>query len=261
MQLQLLHLLVGDFDAFGVVGVHQVGVDFEASRGAGGAGVVEDRLVAVEGTAGPVLADLAEQPMLDGVPLRRRCRVVTDGHSEPVPVAQSLLQAELPGAGARPVAAAAIGEDEQLALTGVAALAVVVPPPHHVVDGEGCGVVRRAEEQVAMVGGQVVDAVGQGDALCVRKEVVVVDEGGLLAPGGALVLEVADQLSFLRVDADDRESMPAEGLALGCDVGELGVAVSLGAPVELLVVYPQPVVQTFEQLGDGIGAHLDTTGA
>ena len=90
---------------------------------------------------------------------------------------------------------------------------------------------------------------------------MVVDEDGLLAPGGALVLEVADQLSFLRVDADDRESLPAEGLALGGNVGELGVAVELGAPVELLVVVPQPVVQAFEQLGDGIGAHLNATGA
>jgi hypothetical protein len=84
-----------------------------------------------------------------------------------------------------------------------------------------------ADEDVAVVGGEVVDAVGQGDARRIGGEVVVVDEGGLLAPGGALVLEVADQLSFLGVDADDGSARSGEGVALGSDVAELGVAVGV----------------------------------
>ena len=43
-------------------------------------------------------------------------------------VTQPLLQAELPGAGTRAVAASAVGEDEQLALAGVAMLAVILMP-------------------------------------------------------------------------------------------------------------------------------------
>jgi hypothetical protein len=80
---------------------------------------------------------------------------VTDRHGEPVTVAQSVLQAELPGADAGPVAAPAVGEDEQLAFSGVAEFAVVVPPSHHVVDGEICGVMGGADEQGAVVGGEV----------------------------------------------------------------------------------------------------------
>ena len=63
-----------------------------------------------------------------------------------------VLQAELPGAGARPVGSPAVGEDEQLGLSGVVAFAVVALPPRDVVDGEGCGVVRPADEQVTVVG-------------------------------------------------------------------------------------------------------------
>ena len=125
----------------------------------------------------------------------------------------------------RPVAAAAIGEDQQPGRSGVAALTVVGPPSGQVVGGECGGVVAGADEQVATVVLDVVDAVGQGDALGFGTEVMVVDEGGLLAPGGAGVLEVADQLPLLRVDADDGRAGSGEGLALGGDVGELGVAV------------------------------------
>jgi hypothetical protein len=50
---------------------------------------------------------------------------------------------------------------------------------------------------------------------------VVVDERRCLAPGGASVLKVADQLAFLCVDADDREAGSGEGLARGGDVVEL----------------------------------------
>jgi hypothetical protein len=139
---------------------------------------------------------------------------VADGHGEAVPVADSLLQGVLPRPGAYAVAAAAVGEDEQFGGGGVASAAVVVPPPDEVVDREVGGVVGVTDEQAAVVGGEVVDAVGQGDARRVGAEVVVVDEGRLPAPGGAWVLEVADQLSFLAVDADDRQALPGEGLAL-----------------------------------------------
>jgi hypothetical protein len=162
-----------------------------------------------------------------GFHLEAAGRVVTDGHGEAVPVTQAVLESVLPGAVAGPVGPAAVGQDEQLGGVGVATTTVVDPPLGHVVDGKGRGVVGGADEDVAVVGGEVVDAVGQGDARRIGGEVVVVDEGGLLAPGGALVLEVADQLSFLGVDADDGSARSGEGVALGSDVAELGVAVGV----------------------------------
>ncbi len=71
-ELELFHGLVADFDAGGVVGGDQVGVDLESGFGGCGAGVVEDGVVVVEGSAGPVLAELGEDPVFDGYLHRSR---------------------------------------------------------------------------------------------------------------------------------------------------------------------------------------------
>jgi len=157
--------------------------------------------------------------MLDGIPFGGAAGVVTDRHGEAISVGEAVLEGVFPGPVAVSVAAAAVGEDQNLLGVGVAAPAVVEPPFGQVVDGEGGGVVGGADEEAAVVGCYVVDAVGQGDAFGVGAEVVVVDPGGCLGPGGAVVLEVADQFTFLGVDADDGQAGSGEGFALGGDVG------------------------------------------
>ena len=182
---------------------------------------------------------------------------MADGHGEAVAVAELGLQAVFPGSGAGPVAAAAVGEDEQLGGVGVAAAAVVVPPSDQVVDCEVRGVVAGADEQAAVVGGEVVDAVGQGDAFCVGGEVVVVDQRGFwlqVAPG---FLKLPTSSRFLESMLMIGRPRSGEGLALGGDVGELGVAAGVFLAGELLVVDPQPVVEILEELGDGVGADVD----
>ena len=57
-----------------------------------GAHVLQDGLETVAGTARPVLADLAEQKVFDGIPLRRGGRVVGHRHPQAVPVAEAMLQ-------------------------------------------------------------------------------------------------------------------------------------------------------------------------
>src|SRR4029453_16276474 len=55
--------------------------------------------------AGPIAADLAEQPMLDGVPLRATRRVVTHGHGQTEAIADLDLQSLLPRSGLAAIAA------------------------------------------------------------------------------------------------------------------------------------------------------------
>ena len=62
---------------------------------------------------------------------------------------------------------------------------------------------------------------------------------------------------MLAVDAHDRQARLGEGLAHGCDVGELGVAAGVFLPVELLGVGPEPVTEALQELGDGVGADHD----
>lgn len=66
-ELESGHLLRGDLDAGLVLLAHADGADLQS--GPGGADVVEDRLSAVEGSAGPVAADGAEEVLFHGVSL------------------------------------------------------------------------------------------------------------------------------------------------------------------------------------------------
>ena len=58
-------LSVGDFDPLRVFLVDQLCGHVQPGVGGGGTDVVEDRLIAAQRVAGPVLADLAEQAMVD----------------------------------------------------------------------------------------------------------------------------------------------------------------------------------------------------
>ena len=56
-----------------------------------------------------MLADLAEETMLDGIPLGGAGGIMTDRDAELIGIYQFFLQGELPGAAARAIAAAAVG--------------------------------------------------------------------------------------------------------------------------------------------------------
>ena len=167
----------------------------------------------VEGSARPVFADLAEQAVFDGVPLRRGRRVVGDGHPQAVPVAEAMLQVELPGAGGATVAAAAVGQDLQGLGFGIALAALGAPPLLDAVDGERRGVGGCADEDGADIGAGVVDAVGDGEAVGVGAEVVVVDELGAAVPFGAGITKPADEFLLLRIDADEGTVVGGAALA------------------------------------------------
>ncbi len=68
---------------------------------------------------------------------------------------------------------------------------------------------------------------------------MVVHEYRLVVPCGATVLEVADQLLLLRVDAHDWPATPGELLPHFGDVGKLLVTIRSRTARELLVVDPK----------------------
>ena len=69
--------------------------------------------------ASPVLADLAEQAMVDGVPLGGAAGVVADSDGELVRVNKAGLEGILETADAGSVAAAGVGEDQQFTGPGL----------------------------------------------------------------------------------------------------------------------------------------------
>ena len=198
-QVESSHLFGGDLDARFVSLFNELGLQAQASLGHGSANVVEDGGEAVERTGRPVLADFAEDAMLDGIPLAAPGGIVDDADGEVVGIAEGVLEVVLPGAWGAAVAAAGVGEDDEFGGVGIARAALVAPPGLDAVDREGRCVGGLANADAAAVGEQVVDAVGDGAAVGFGGEVVVFDVGGAIVPGAAGIAEVADEFFLLGI--------------------------------------------------------------
>ena len=179
----------------------------QSGGGACGAQVFQDGLVAVQGAARPVLADLAEQAVFDGIPLRRGRRVVGHGHAQAMPVAEAVLQVVLPGARRGTIAAAAVGQDLQRFGLGIVLAALGAPPFLDAVDGERRGVGGLADEDGAGIGPRVVDTVGDGEALGLGAEVVVLDPFGAAIPC-TFPNDFARMVSWSRAGRREHQSDP-----------------------------------------------------
>jgi hypothetical protein len=81
----------------------------------------------------------------------------------------------LPGAALRPIAAARIGQDEDVTGMRVALAPFGLPPFAETGDGEGGCFVGSSQEDTAAVSLGVVDAIRNADALGGGTEVVIVD--------------------------------------------------------------------------------------
>src|SRR3954454_22805489 len=106
----------------------------------------------------------------------------------------------------RAVAATAAGRHDEAVGSGIARAAEPLPPAADALDGERGGIGVDADINPAVVGGDVVDAIGGNLAQLRDLEIVDADRFGI-APGPQLparVLEVADQLLLLGVDRDGR---------------------------------------------------------
>ncbi len=196
----------------------------------------EHALEAAQRLARPVVADVREQAVFDGIPLRRAGRVVANGDWDSEDVCEFLLEAKLVDAGSRSIAPARIRKHEEALRLRIPPCPVLSPPPDKAVDGEVRGVGRDSDVEETSVRRQVVKAVGSRTALSVVGEIVSVDLVGLETPRAAGVLEIADQLLLLGVNADNGLTGFQEGLLLLAYVSELLVPVGVRRPSEALSV-------------------------
>jgi hypothetical protein len=135
---------------------------------------VDDRLVGRQRTASPVDRNEREQARLDLVPLAGSRREGADADRDSELVGEA-LELVLPDSRAISVAATRVGGDEDLARIGVAVRADLLSPRVDGRDREDTRVVIDADADEAIVGGDVVHAVGNGLADSVVREVVNVD--------------------------------------------------------------------------------------
>src|SRR4051812_14545280 len=249
---------IADLDALLVGSLIENAFDFQSRLGRGCGDQLDDGGAALQWPAAPVLRDVAEQAMLDLVPLGRAWRIVADldGHLQLV---GELLQFALPQASAHIVGAAAVRRDRQLAHIAIALASDLRDPGADRSDRKLGGVVRDAEADPAGIGGGIVDAVGNDLAFLFILEVVHVDvDRAPLGPVvGAAVPEVTDQLLLLGVYGDHRLAGRLRRLHLRVDVLELRVSVGMARSLGRLAIDLARIRKLVdEQPADRVRAHV-----
>jgi hypothetical protein len=123
--------------------------------------------------------------------------IVRNGDAQSQAIAQLPLKFLPPGAALCPIAAAGIGQDEDVVGLRIAPMSFYLAPSAKAGDGEGGSFVGSSQEHAAAVGLRIVTAIRNADALGGGTEVMIVDISGSLFPLHSRVLEVADQFPFL----------------------------------------------------------------
>ena len=191
--------------------------------------------------------------MLDGIPFGGAGGIVSDRDGEAEWIAQLRLKFGLPGPGTATVAAARVRQNQQLGNPAPATRSFAFPPSGDGMTGEGGRIVRDADADGAAVVCRVVNAVGDADTTGIGGEVVIVHQNRRAIPFGSGVVEIADQLAFLGVDADEGKTVSLEASPQRADMLELLVAVGGRIGGDLLAVDAQREIHLVQKTGDCVG--------
>lgn len=113
------------------------------------------------------------------------------------------LELGFPGMTAATVAAAGIGQNEQLAGTTIAGSTFLVPPMSDGMSGKGGDIVGNADHQSTAIFQNVVNSIGNGDPDGIGAEVVIIDATWGRFPTTSRIFEITDEFAFFAVHADD----------------------------------------------------------
>src|SRR5271157_4393291 len=161
---------------------------------------------------------------------------MADRHSELIGIDQFFLERVFPQTTPGPIAAAAIGQDEQVRRLGIALAPFRAPPGDDRFHGELGGVMGGADHDRTPIGLGIIEATRNGDPLGLRGKIMVVHPSGFLAPDPARVLEAPHQFLLLGVHANDGKRVAYKLLALPFEIPELTISLWALWPRETLAV-------------------------
>jgi hypothetical protein len=158
LDVERLHLGIADFDALLVGCGIERALDFQAGFGRRRSNQLDHGQTIDEWSPAPGLGNVAEQAVLDLIPLRRAGRIVMDVEHEPRLVSE-LLQLDFPQPDTRSIRAATIGRDRQLAGFRIALAPHRVEPAADGGDGELSRVACDPDAHPSCIGANVVHAI------------------------------------------------------------------------------------------------------
>src|SRR5215471_17325867 len=132
--------------------------------------------------------------MLNRIPLRASCRVMTHGHGQGEAIADLDLQSLLPGSSLTTIAATRVGQQQKMIRSCEPVFAFSLPPSRNGVGGERWRVARGANPDESAIVRDVIHAVRDGTAERVVRVVMHVDGCRLSRPGLPGIFEVAHEL-------------------------------------------------------------------
>ena len=181
---------------------------------------------------------------------------MADGDRQPEPIRQLFLKGDFPGSNPRSVATTAVGQNQKFLRIRVVSASGTAPPSGNVIDGEIRRIMRHADKDPALVVEHIVNPIGSRQSFGLGTKVVIVNCYRFLAPDPARILEIAHQLLFLGVHADDRRTPSQEPPPLPLDVSKLLIPLRTGNR-NGLGVGVQSVSQLVKQSAHRLGTDTD----
>ena len=135
------------------------------------------------------------------------------GYGQGKGVGQLGLELGFPGMTAATVATAGISQNEQLVGTAIAGGTFLVPPMSDGMSGKGGSVVGNADHQSTAIFHNIVNPIRNSDPNGIGAEVVIIDATRGRFPTAARIFEIADELAFFTVHADDGQMTALEAIA------------------------------------------------
>src|SRR5215467_2552352 len=187
--------------------------------------------------------------MLYRIPFGGACREMSHRNTQPKFIGQ-LLQAKLPPPGAITVWVAAIGFYQQFVLANIFQTPNFDPPQSDCSNGEFRCLMRNANHDKAFVGSQVINPIRDSNAVSLTRVVIFQYWNRSPTPRATSILEVADQLSLLRIHADHSLTSFQEAAAHSHHISHLAITLRVLFPCQTFAIDTGRVAQFPQQSPD-----------
>jgi hypothetical protein len=198
-----------------------------------------------------------KQFVLNRIPFRGAGRQMRHGYRQPHFVGQ-LLKVVFPQPTAIAVRPTAVSLNQQMVLPDIGVLPDLAPPLPNRRHRELRSLVRCSHNDKALIPGHVVNAIGNGDAVCLTGIVAFQNRQGVRPPRLARILEVPNQFALLGINRNHWKTGPLMGASLASQILHLAIPIGIMALGQSLPIDAQRIVPLTQRTSDRIRANTIT---